>query len=801
MVLAAEYNDGSTSYLASNEYLYSSDPLTTSDYYVTVYAGSASAVVPIRVVDKTITGISVTEYPDKTAYITGQAFDPSGMTVVAEYNDGSSAVISDYTVSPETVTSDTTEIVISKDGYSNTVKISVSDIVLTSIAVTVPPTKISYYSGQSFDSTGMTVMGYYNDGSSKEITDYTISNPTLTSGTSLVYVTYDNLFTTVAVSVSEKVLTGISIEQQPNTISYIAGQSFNNAGMIVSANYSDGTSEEITDYSVSPSVLSTNDTAVLITYESYFASVNISVAAKEVESVSVISEPSKTSYIEGETFNADGLIAEVTYNDGSKEYVTGGSNELAYSTDPLTTNDKEVTITIGGKTAEISINVVSKKITGIKITEAPNKINYVVGETVDLSGIEVEATFNDGSSAIIEDYEYSPSTISADTKEIVVSKDGYSDSVSIAVSEKSIVSLEVTKQPDNSYYFAGQTFDPVGMAVSITYNDGTTEEISDYSIINPILSLDTEVIYITYGSLFTTVDVTVSEKVLTGIEVTENPKTSYVVGQTFSTEGMVVTGSFSDGSTEEVTGYEIDTDTLIMGQTKVYITYNGYYDVVNVSVVAKEVTNVEIISQPTKDNYVDGEVFNPEGIVIKVTYNDGEEEIMTYDNAAISYPSEPLTTEDTTVDITVGGVSAEVEVSVIEKEIIGISVTTSPDKIDYVVGQTFSTDGMVVTAYYNDNTSAEISDYSVAPVTVSADTEEITVIKDGFTDTVKIVVSERIVTNIAVTTLPDKTEYTENDTFDPIGMIVSAYFNNGTEEVITDYNVDDFLLSTGTNKV
>ncbi|MCD8214808.1 MAG: bacterial Ig-like domain-containing protein [Clostridiales bacterium] len=802
MIIEATFNDGSTSYLASNEYSFTSDPLTTADFYVTVTAGSASAFVPVRVINKTITGITVTEYPDKVSYISGQSFDASGMTVVAEYNDGSTAIISDYTVSPETVTSDTTEIVISKDGYSDTVKISVSDIALTSIAVTTSPSKISYYAGQTFDSSGMTVIGYYNDGSSEEITDYTISNPILTSGTSLVYITYDNLYTTVAVSVSEKTLTGISIEQQPDTISYIAGQSFDNTGMIVLANYSDGTSEEISDYSVSPSTLSVSDTAVMITYNGYYATVPVSVASKEVESISIASEPSKTKYVEGETFNADGLIVEVVYNDGSIEYVTGGSSELSYSTDPLTVDDEEITVTVGGKTAEVPISVVKKEIVGITVTESPSKIGYVVGETVDLSGIEVEATYNDGSSAIIEDYEYSPSTISADTTEIIVSKDGYSDSVSIVVSDKAVVSLDITKQPNKSSYFAGQTFDSTGMIVNITYNDGTTEEINDYSIINSVLLLDTDVVYITYGSLFTTVPVTVSEKVLTDIAVTTQPDVvSYVVGQSFNADGMVVTGYFTDGSTEEISDYEIDTDALILGQSKVYITYGGYYDIVNVSVVAKEVTDIEIISQPTKDNYVEGEIFNPEGLVIKVTYNDGEEEIMSYDNDSISYPTDTLTTEDTSVEITVGGVSAEVKISVITKEITGIQVVTAPNKIDYVVGQNFNPDGMTVLAYFNDGTSAEISDYSFTPETVSSNTDEITVIKDGFTDTVKIAVSERVITNIEVTTLPDKTEYTENDTFDPTGMTVTAYFNDGSEEEITDYNVDDFLLSVGMDKV
>ncbi|MCD8158635.1 MAG: bacterial Ig-like domain-containing protein [Clostridiales bacterium] len=800
MIVEATYNDGSTSYLTSSEYTYSTSALATSDNSVTIYAGDVSASVGITVVSKEITDIAVTEYPDKISYVAGQSFDSAGMIVTASYNDGSTAVITDYSVSPTTITSGTTEVTISKDGYSDTIKIFVSDVVLNSIAVTKAPTKISYVAGESFDSSGMVVMGYYNDGSSAEITDYSVSNSTLSTGTTLVYVTYDGLYATAAVTVTDKVLTGITVTSQPSKISYVAGENFSTDGLIITAEYNDGTTEEITNYSYNPVSLSTSDTSVMVTYGNYFVTIPVSVVAKEITSIEIETYPDKVTYVDGEVFDDSGMIVLATYNDGSTSYLA--ANEYSYSTDPLTTSDFYVTITAGSASDIVPIRVIDKTITSISVIEYPDKVSYIAGQSFDSSGMVVETTYNDGATAIITDYTVSPETITSGTTEIIISKDGYSDAASIVVSEKAIVSLDVTKQPDKSSYFAGQTFDSAGMIISITYNDGTTEEISDYSIINPVLSLDTDCVYITYGSLFTTVPVTVSEKVLTDIAVTTQPNTvSYVVGQSFNVDGMVVTGYFSDGSAEEISDYEIDTEALILGQTKVYVTYGGYYDIVNVNVVAKEVTDIEIISQPTKDSYVEGETFNPEGIVIKVTYNDGEEEIMTYDNDSISYPTDPLTTEDTSVEITVGGISAEVKISVITKKITGIQVVTAPDKIDYVVGQNFNPDGMTVLAYFNDGTSAEISDYSFTPETVSANTDEITVIKDGFIDTVKIVVSERVITNIEITTLPDKTEYTENDTFDPSGMTVTAYFNDGSAEEITDYNVDDFLLSVGMEKV
>lgn len=51
----------------------------------------------------------------------------------------------------------------------------VGEKTLTSIQIATPPTKTSYTEGETFDKTGMKVIATYSDGSTKEITDYTVS--------------------------------------------------------------------------------------------------------------------------------------------------------------------------------------------------------------------------------------------------------------------------------------------------------------------------------------------------------------------------------------------------------------------------------------------------------------------------------------------------------------------------------------------------------------------------------------------------------------------------------------------------
>lgn len=65
------------------------------------------------------------------------------------------------------------------------------------------------------------------------------------------------------------------------------------------------------------------------------------------------------------------------------------------------------------------------------------------------------------------------------------------------------------------------------------------------------------------------------EKTLTNIKITKEPaKTSYAVGEKFSTNGMVVTAEYSDGTTKVVTGYTYAPNgNLSLNDTKITVTY------------------------------------------------------------------------------------------------------------------------------------------------------------------------------------------------------------------------------------
>lgn len=177
-----------------------------------------------------------------------------------------------------------------------------------------------------------------------------------TNGTSVVTVTTDdgNYTASCTFTVHEIELDSIAITTPPSTTSYHYGDIFSKAGMVVTAYYNDNTSEvlEDTDYTVSPSgALTDSDTSVTVSYTyngvTKTATQNITVAT--LDSIAVTTQPNKTSYLPGQTFNPDGMVVTATWSDNTTSTVTG------YTFSPsgaLTAQDTTITIsyTIGGIT-------------------------------------------------------------------------------------------------------------------------------------------------------------------------------------------------------------------------------------------------------------------------------------------------------------------------------------------------------------------------------------------------------------------------------------------------------------------
>ena len=162
-------------------------------------------------------------------------------------------------------------------------------------------------------------------------------------------------------------LTGITITTPPAKTTYTAGETFDPAGMVVQATYSNGATLQATGYAYSPSTpLTDGTTKVTIVYTEGGVSATAEQAVTVVhrlESIAITTQPSKTVYEYGDSFQSAGMVVRATYSDGATANVTG------YTTSPSTLSKVgEQTVTVSytergvTKTTTLSVTVERKSI-------------------------------------------------------------------------------------------------------------------------------------------------------------------------------------------------------------------------------------------------------------------------------------------------------------------------------------------------------------------------------------------------------------------------------------------------------
>lgn len=166
-------------------------------------------------------------------------------------------------------------------------------------------------------------------------------------------------------------------------------------------------------------------------------------------------------------------------------------------------------------------------------------------------------------------------------------------------------SLTIATPPNKTVYKSGETFDPTGMVVVANYGEGLMANVTGYTVSPSVLTDGVSEVVITYteGRITKTATVAVTvEKVLVSIAITTQPtKTVYQYQESLDPAGMVVTATFSDGSTAAVLDYTYPTtnfSTLGRQVMKLEFTYEGVTKSTDLVVTVQGKT----IAVPTQTN-------------------------------------------------------------------------------------------------------------------------------------------------------------------------------------------------------
>lgn len=338
--------------------------------------------------------------------------------------------------------------------------------------------------------------------------------------------------------------------------------------------------------------------------------------AANLTSIAVSGTPTKTTYEEGEKFDPTGLVVTGTYDDGTEKAITDG---IAWEADPLKlgTTSVDVKASVGNITSNIYTVTgitVKEKVTLIGIKANGTLVKFWKGDKFNHDGITITARWSDESETnVTELCQFTePDMTTAGKKTVTVTYENKTCTYDIEVK-----TIENTKETAYTVSEAKKLIDAGKDLATQVYVKGVVSKIDSYNAqyesITYWLDDNTFQVYSgkgLNGEVFTSKeDIAVGanviicgkikkfnktyefdkenylveynapvEKVLKSIAISgEATKTTYFEGETFDPTGLVVTATYEDESTEDVTGrvkWTFNPETLAVGTTSVDVTAN-----------------------------------------------------------------------------------------------------------------------------------------------------------------------------------------------------------------------------------
>ena len=398
----------------------------------------------------------------------------------------------------------------------------------------------------------------------------------------------------------------------------------------------------------------------------------------------------------------------------------------------------------------------------LTIVSLPDKQTVTQGYAPDLTGGIVLVEYENGEEEEIamSDLEvrgFDSSVLGKQSAVLVYTVKGKSASVvvDLTVVYPKVTRLEVSDSDPRDHYFVGEKFDKSNLVVTAYYATGTSETVELYTISPSKLTLSTTEVTISYREGKATIPVTVLAKAPVSLKVEgkDQAKTTYFVGEEFSSEGLFATVTYNDGTTERFGQEELAflrpvtreeyTEPLYDSDDRVLVTaYTAYGEVSSELVLT--VTEVLPVQMTATGNltFFEGESFSFESgeITVTVLYNNEQEEVLTANGNRFSYEDEPLVFGQTGVEIWMGSydaVKATVSVTVKRPAVESFRIVRLPTKWLYNAGESVELDGMILLVTLEANRTMVV-EYDETPEgieasidCVAADTESITVRYQG----------------------------------------------------------------------
>ena len=610
------------------------DKTIVGEQEITVTYKEKTAIFKVKTTNN-ITDIQILANPSKTEYIRGENLDLTGGKITVIYEDTSTEEIL-MTDKQITVTGyDKTivgeqEVLITYEEKVAKIKIKVRNNI-TRIQVIKEPNKIFYIKEEDLDLTGGELAVVYEDGTIQKVL-FTDEEVTATGydktkiGEQEVIITYAEKTAVFKVKVTTNSIVGIKIQELPTKIDYIKEEELDLTGGKILVTYEDGMIQEILMTDKLVTVIGYDKTKlgeqeVTVAYAEKTVVFNVKVT-NDIVGIKIQKLPSKVEYIVNEDLNLENGKILVLYEDKTtQEILMTNKNIKVTGYDKTKLGEQEVTVVYAEKTAVFNVKV-TNNIVGIKIQNLPSKVEYIVGEELNLEGGKIIVIYQDKTTQeiLMTDKNikvtgYDKTNLGEQSLELEYL--GYKTTLKITVKVKQnennpekeeVIKAELKLTGDNQIQSGNKT----------TLNLSFKAEGAAVGIINGKIK---------YSDNVSSLQI----KGKNGWQVAYNKETEqfYVIKQAGAGNEYVAEISCTIiGNNDEKAIITLEDIKFTSLNGKV-VNGTNISKEIKIEVTPKTLESIEVTRNPNKKTYTEGEEFSSKGWVVTAKYSDGSKKNVT----------------------------------------------------------------------------------------------------------------------------------------------------------------------------
>ncbi len=391
---------------------------------------------------------------------------------------------------------------------------------------------------------------------------------------------------------------------------YYVGDSIKEAEITLLAAYKvvdkDGNIKDVTRtinnnyFSITPSAITADGANnITVEYENKKTSVQIRGYAPRNLDVSYSGDK---NVIVGQSIDKKKVTAGIVYTNGDKKTVK--NTELTITNEVVqAVGEHRVNVEYGGMTGTFSVTGVAK---------APSKIDakysgtdLVVGSRIDISKITIDVTNNDKSKqTITSGFTISPDTITQiGTNTITVTYGAYTDTINIKGTEMLPSSIIATY--NGGSVIEGAVLERSSISLTAYYPNGTNKTVTDFELsVQTMNTVGVQAVIVKHKGLESTIYVPVTARMVTDLSVVYNGGTPSQ-HSSLDREKIVVTATYNDGSTANISDYIINTTTVSkVGENIFTINYAGKRATLKIEAVARIISGTgSLESAASREDY------------------------------------------------------------------------------------------------------------------------------------------------------------------------------------------------------